>query len=408
MSEDAGIYSLMDDLGEALHQRPDMIMMGGGNPAHIPAVSQEFRSRLQEISNSPSEADSMLGTYQSPQGSAPFREAMAHYLNVHTGWGISAENIAVSNGSQLAFFILSNLFCGTQEDESNKRMLLPLVPEYIGYADVGLTPEFFTAQPPLIEQLDEHFFRYKIDWDNVKLDSSIGAMCLSRPTNPTGNVIEDADLIRLQQCAEEKGIPLIIDCAYGFPFPNILFNERENPRWSEHSIFLMSLSKLGLPGLRSSVVVGNTELIRAYNQASTVLTLAASSIGPDFFTPYLQSRKIDQIVDQHILPFYRQARDYAIEVVKSKLSQYGVMMHSPEGAFFLWLWLKDLPISSEDLYQRLKDEGLLVLNGENFFIGIDKSWTHSKQCLRLSYCLPPEKIDQGIEILSRELAKVFG
>ena len=34
----AGITSLMEDLGAALAGESDMIMMGGGNPAHIPEV----------------------------------------------------------------------------------------------------------------------------------------------------------------------------------------------------------------------------------------------------------------------------------------------------------------------------------------------------------------------------------
>ena len=37
-SGDAGIVTLMDDLGDALRNNPDMIFMGGGNPARIPAI----------------------------------------------------------------------------------------------------------------------------------------------------------------------------------------------------------------------------------------------------------------------------------------------------------------------------------------------------------------------------------
>ena len=50
----------------------------------------------------------------------------------------------------------------------------------------------------------------------------------------------------------------------------------------------------------------------------------------------------------------------------------------PEGAIFLWLWFKDLPITTEQLYQRLKARGVLMVPGHNFFPGLDKPWPHTQ------------------------------
>ena len=44
----AGITELMDDLGAAM-AGGNMLMLGGGNPAHIPAVQARFRQRMEEI-----------------------------------------------------------------------------------------------------------------------------------------------------------------------------------------------------------------------------------------------------------------------------------------------------------------------------------------------------------------------
>ena len=41
---DCGILQLMDDLGKAV-QSDDVIMLGGGNPSHLPQVQEIFRSR---------------------------------------------------------------------------------------------------------------------------------------------------------------------------------------------------------------------------------------------------------------------------------------------------------------------------------------------------------------------------
>ena len=60
------------------------------------------------------------------------------------------------------------------------------------------------------------------------------------------------------------GIPLIIDGAYGLPFPNILFSEAR-PHWNENTILVLSLSKLGLPGVRTGIVVAREEIVRRNN-----------------------------------------------------------------------------------------------------------------------------------------------
>ena len=40
----SGIGQLMEDLGIALSQGRDMLMRGGGNPAHIPQVQKYIRN----------------------------------------------------------------------------------------------------------------------------------------------------------------------------------------------------------------------------------------------------------------------------------------------------------------------------------------------------------------------------
>ncbi|NKB41761.1 MAG: aminotransferase class I/II-fold pyridoxal phosphate-dependent enzyme, partial [Ilumatobacter sp.] len=170
-------------------------------------------------------------------------------------WDIQAENIAVTGGGQTAFFLLFNLLAGPQQDGSHKKILFPLAPEYIGYANQGLAPELFVAVPPLVEYGDDGFFKYKIDFDRLQIDDSIAALCVSRPTNPTGNVLTDTEVARLAELADTNGIPLIIDNAYGLPFPNIIFQE-VRPVWTPNTIVTMSLSKLGLPGTRTAFVAG--------------------------------------------------------------------------------------------------------------------------------------------------------
>ena len=79
-----------------------------------------------------------------------------------------------------------------------------------------------------------------MDFDKLEVTPDIAAICASRPTNPTGNVLTDAEVSRLSDIARENGIPLIIDNAYGAPFPGILFADA-TPYWDEHVILTLSL-----------------------------------------------------------------------------------------------------------------------------------------------------------------------
>ncbi len=242
----SGILQLMDDLGEAASGGDVKYMLGGGNPAHIPALQDQFRDAVLRSLDSDSRFEHMVGDYPAPQGEGRFVSALANLLNRECGWSVGPENVALTNGSQTAFFFLFNLFAGTFSDGSHKKILFPLAPEYIGYADVGLSEDCFIATRSEMQLLGDHIFKYRIDFDALTITDDVGAICLSRPTNPTGNVITDNEIAKLRALARESDIPLILDTAYGSPFPGIIFTDAA-PVWDEDLIVCMSLSKLGLP-----------------------------------------------------------------------------------------------------------------------------------------------------------------
>lgn len=122
----------------------------------------------------------------------------------------------------------------------------PLTPEYIGYADSGLEEDLFVATRPNIELLQKASLNHHVDFEHLQVTEETGMICVSRPTNPTGNVITDEELIKLDALAHQHGVPLVIDNAYGVPFPGIIFSDAR-PLWNPNIVLCMSLSKLGLP-----------------------------------------------------------------------------------------------------------------------------------------------------------------
>lgn len=408
-SQDAGINSLMDDLGKAMAGDQPMIMMGGGNPGHFSPVQERLREELQKIGQDPEAFARLVGNYDAPQGEARFITALKDLLNETYGWGLSEENIALTNGSQAAFFMLFNLFAGEMPDGSHRQILLPLAPEYLGYADAGVGPDTFRSVRPMIEYLDDHTFKYRVDFDQLALDEQVGALCVSRPTNPTGNVLTDEEIDKLHKLAKNWDIPLIIDGAYGSPFPELIYTQA-NPVWDEQIILCLSLSKLGLPAARTGIVIARSEIIRALSGANAILNLATGSFGPQLTENLVRSGEILTLSREQVRPWYLAKMHKAVAVLHEAFEDACPWyIHQPEGAMFLWLWFPGLPITSHELYQRLKSRGVLVVSGHYFFPGMpnEDDWPHRHECLRVTYSQDDEQVAKGLRIIADEVRQGF-
>jgi valine--pyruvate aminotransferase len=400
----SGITQLMDDLNDGL-RTPGMIMLGGGNPAAIPAMNDYFTAASQTLLDS-GELVSSMTNYDGPQGKDLFVKSLAKLLNDTYGWPITEKNITLTNGSQSAFFYLFNLLAGTYPDGTKKKILLPLAPEYIGYADSELEYDSFISYRPEIELLENGLFKYHVDFTQLKVDSSIGAICASRPTNPTGNVLTDEEISKLDKLARENNIPLIIDNAYGTPFPNIIF-ESVTPFWNDNTILCMSLSKLGLPGIRCGIVIANEEISQALTNMNGIISLAPGSLGPTYAHHMIESGDLLRLSEDVIQPYYRQKSTSAVKMLQQAITDPRFKIHKPEGAIFLWLWFDDLPITTMELYTRLKNKGVLIVPGEYFFIGQQEDWAHAHQCLRMNYVQSDEKMRAGVAIIAEEVNRAY-
>jgi valine--pyruvate aminotransferase len=401
----SGIGELMDDLGHALASGgPDMKMLGGGQPARIPEINAVWRRRLEELMEETGGLDRSLTCYDPPRGNPHFLEAIASLFRETFGWNLTSENVAVTAGGQTAFYFLFNLLAGEMPDGTRRRILLPLVPEYIGYANQGNGGELFRAVMPSIEKTGPHEFKYHVDFDKLVVTPDIAAICASRPTNPTGNVLTDDEVARLSAIAKEHGIPLIIDNAYGAPFPGILFADA-TPFWDEHVILTLSLSKIGLPGTRTGIVIGPPDIIRALGSMSAIAGLSNPSIGQQITLPLIRSGEILKLSDEVVKPFYqgkcKLAREAAFKAFGEDIEW---SMHVSEGALFLWFWFPGLAITTKELYERLKKREVLVIPGEYFFFGHDDpDWPHRHECIRVSYAMDEAVVRDGLRIIAEEV-----
>ncbi len=403
----AGILTLMDDLGNALATGGDeMIMMGGGNPGHVPGFQEVIQKRLQALAADTDSFKKLIGVYDPPQGEKDFVDVLAGLLSREYGWDVGPENICLTNGSQAGFFLLFNLFGGESADGELRQIRLPLAPEYIGYADLGASDSFFVSTRPRIELLEDNLFKYHVDFDNLNIGSETGAICVSRPTNPTGNVLTDDVIAALDVLARKHDVPLILDNAYGVPFPGIIYTDAK-PVWNENTIVCLSLSKLGLPAARTGIIVAREEVVKAVSGMNAIMNLATGSFGAMLAHEMVASGEVLRLSQEVIKPFYQHKMEKAVAHFHKELQGTSYRIHKPEGAMFLWLWFEDLPITSHELYQRLKARNVLVVSGHFFFPGLDSSWKHCNECIRVTYSQDEEQVAKGVKIIAEEVKKAY-
>lgn len=416
LTGESGILTLMEDLGKPLPEGVKAYPLGGGNPAQIPEVEKLYRTEMEKILKDSRRFEDLIGKYDGPQGNNYFIECVAEYLSSSFGWNVKPENIAVCNGSQSACFYLFNLFSGTSTREDGtsvkKTVLFPLVPEYVGYADQGIETDTFASIPSRFEEYENHTFKYFVDFEKLEAylekHSEVAAMCVSRPTNPTGNVLTNEEIARMSSLAEKYSIPLIIDNAYGLPWPNIIFSENASPVWNENIILSMSLSKIGLPNLRTGIIIAGKEIVKALSNLNSIIALASGGFGQAIGAELIKTGKLIECAKKYVRPFYEEKNKKAQSYIHKYFAGMNYAVHLGEGSIFLWLLIKDLKITTKELYAILKKKGVVVMAGEYFFFGSEKlsdgfkleNHPHYSKCLRINYACSDSLVEEGIKIIA--------
>ena len=410
LSSHSGILQLMDDIAKPL---PDGVIakpLGGGNPARVPEVEQAYRAELERLLADGDSFEDVIAHYDSPQGRVGFLKAAAAFFRNRYGWNITEDNIALTNGSQSAMFYLFNLFSG-KSGERTKTLLFPLMPEYIGYADQGIEEGTFVSLPSKCEYYDDRTFKYKLDAEAVERYLSehpeVGAMAVSRPTNPSGNVLTDSEINRLSELAHKHSIPLIVDNAYGLPFPDIIFTEDAAPLWNEDIVLSMSLSKIGLPSIRTGIVIARSEIIKAVGNMNAIAALATGSMGPVLAENLLSSGELTRLASEVVRPFYKAKADQMETFIRKYFEGTEYYLHRIEGSIFCWIYLPSLRIPTLEFYSELMRKGVVTVPGEYFFFGSDEQrkgnpypHDHYDKCLRLNYSGDTALTEEGVRIIA--------
>jgi valine--pyruvate aminotransferase len=387
------------------------INLSAGNPVILPEIEQLWRDCTQELLDSP-DYGNVVCRYGASQGYEPLVTAIKDDFNQRYGLALSDRNILITPGSQALYFLAANALGGYQASGRMKDIVLPLSPDYTGYGGISLVPEAVRAyRPTLVVDEAAHRFRYRPDFSQLSITADTGFVLFSRPCNPSGNVISTEDVEHIASLAAVHNVPVLIDSAYAPPYPALNFTEMA-PVFGDNILHCMSLSKAGLPGERLGVAIGDPALIQVLECFQTNFCIHSSRYGQAIAARAIASGTLAQLSEQVIRPYY-QDKFAVLEAALDRALPQDLpwYLHRGEGAIFAWLWFDQLPITDQELYQQLKQRGVIVVPGNPFFPGLrpeqGEPWPHTRQCLRLSLTASRENLTEAAQRLGTLVAEVY-
>lgn len=80
----------------------------------------------------------------------------------------------------------------------------------------------------------------------------------------------------------------------------------------------MSLSKLGLPGVRCGIVIASEEVTQALTNMNGIISLAPNSVGPAIANHMIEKGDLLRLSSEVIKPFYKDKSLRAVELYKKR------------------------------------------------------------------------------------------
>ena len=345
--------------------------------------------------------------YAPTEGLQELRENVASaYNNIFRSAkksGYTYKNVSVAGGGRT---VISRVV-GSMRDIK----IGYFVPDYSAYEEILNCFKNVEAVPIFLDP------KHKFECDLKKLKQTIKqenmkALLLSNPSNPTGNVIKGDNLKELVEMAKKEKFYLIIDefyfnFIYSDKFKLVSSSEFIEDVENDPVIIISGLSKAWrYSGWRVCWALGPKEIMESVTAVGSFLDGGANNP--------LQRAAIKLVNEKNILEesraiqkVFRKKRDYMIK----RLELMNIVISSkPEGAFYIWANLENLPRevnSGLKFFERMLKEKVVVMPGKFFDLDPHKSRKNRnfKKYVRFSYGPKIEILKRGLDKIENALNK---
>lgn len=321
--------------------------------------------------------------YTSNYGIMPLREAVAEKLRNENNLDYTAKEVLITAGASESIYDSYSLIL-----EEGDEILLPnpCWPNYVNAAYImGAVPVRYS----LAEEND-----FQIDFDELEglVTEKTKAIVIINPSNPIGSMFTLETLEKLADFAKKKDILVISDEIY----EKIIYGNKKHisiaslDGMKERTITINGFSKTySMTGFRLAYVAAPEEFIRVLNIIHQHNTSCATS--------FVQHGGITALKEggdaaEEMVKEYKRRRDYIVEKVNSI---EGFSLNAPDGAFYAFINIKELGVSSEEFCNYLLDEECVAIVPGTVFGSAGEGF------VRFSYASSYEDIVEGLNRMEK-------
>jgi len=327
----------------------DVISLGVGEP--------DFRTPWNICESSIYSIEQGVTSYTSNKGLQPLRETLARHLAEHYHLTYNSDDeVIITSGVSEALDIAIRAIVNPGDE------VLIAEPCYVSYAPCVT----LAGGIPVPVECTEHD-RFKLNPDSLleKVTPKTKALMINFPNNPTGAVMNRADLKAVADIASDHDLLLISDEVYSeltYEGSHVA-TATVGDLW-QRTITLNGFSKAyAMTGWRVGYLCAPKEICEAALKIHQYVMLCAPVMGQVGALEALRSAEEEK---NNMVNEYRLRRNMFV----AGLNRLGLSCHVPDGAFYAFPSVQGTGLSDVEFAERLlKEERVAVVPGSVFGAG---------------------------------------
>lgn len=329
-----------------------------------------------------------INRYTDTVGMMELREALARKVSLETGQIWKAEEVAVTSGAKQALFNAAMVLLNPGDE-----VIIP-APYWTTFPAQVL----IAGGKPVFVDTRLNGYVPRVEDIRAAMTDRSRAIVINTPSNPTGVVYDVNTLIAIAELAIQRNLWIIFDECYGdfvhghqvhHPIVSLV------PEVRSRTLIVNAFSKsLALTGWRIGYLAGPKEVINAAKALQSHTTSNPNVIAQHAVLAHLQRN--DGSYESRLRMQLASARQIGLNVLSSLAR---IPAPKAQGGFYFYLDLSDLSdsaareagitIADQVVNSLLARVGVAAVSGTAF---------GDPAGLRLSYGLPPEKVETGLRL----------
>ena len=332
------------------------------------------------------EADPDIGKYALPDGLAALREAVAHEHLASTGIAADPDrNVMITAGNMQGLNALFHVLIDPGDE--------------IIVTDPGFASHFqqirLCGGEAVYWRMDESS-SWRLDVDALPdlITDRTKAIVLVSPSNPTGKIFTERELLRVGEIAAANDLVILLDDPYRhFTYENRgkYFNLASVPALADHVAYLFTFSKTyAMSGWRLGYMIVPARLKRQVLKVHDATIICTPRISQAAGLAALREKPVHLRIFEEIL-----ARRRSLICERLDAMPHVFQYTRPEGAYYVFPRIVADHESSFEFSVRLLEEAKVTVTPGSAF------GPTGENHVRMAYCVEDQVIEQAFDRLER-------